>query len=486
MKAYHLILAATMMITGSINTITTKFADIQCAKGKVGYFTTPSKGSKCFNATNADCINPTFAQQNGCSFMNRTVLGNVNSINETSAPEWVQKLWTESHENETTFEGICNDNECGVYWKPGSKLKHKPGTEGYHQFDHPFVQSLTMFIGELLCLVVFKMLFFYKHFTGKPQGDIGPQTFSPFWWAIPALCDSVGTTTMYIGLTLTYASSFQMLRGAVVIFTGLASKWFLKKVLVAYHWAGMIVVLLGLTSVGGAAFMGSSASSGDMPHQVLGDALIIGAQVIVAVQMVVEEKLMEKCQTPPLQAVGWEGFFGCIYMGIFCVAFYHLNGPRGGRFEEAYDAWDQIQSDRGVLLALLGTICSIATFNWSGLSVTKEMSATTRMVLDSLRTIIIWVFGLIAVDAHTGKKNHWEKFDPAGPGYLQILGFILLLIGSALYNERDIVPGLKGGPKEPLIYPLFRKMGLGFAKLSADMDERTSLLKSETIQGGGN
>ena len=99
------------------------------------------------------------------------------------------------------------------------------------------------------------------------------------------------------------------------------------------------------------------------------------------------------------------------------------------------------------------------------------------MVLDSLRTIIIWVFGLIAVDAHNGKKEHWEHFDPSGPGYLQILGFILLLVGSALYNEREI---FKGGPKEPLIYPLFRKLGC-LGPLASE--ERQALLQGKTIQG---
>lgn len=38
-----------------------------------------------------------------------------------------------------------------------------------------------------------------------------------------------------------------------------------------------------------------------------------------------------------------------------------------------------------LLMALLGTIISIAFFNFAGISVTKEMSATTRMVLDSVR-----------------------------------------------------------------------------------------------------
>ena len=34
---------------------------------------------------------------------------------------------------------------------------------------------------------------------------------------------------------------------------------------------------------------------------------------------------------------------------------------------------------------------SIAFFNFSGVSITKYMSATTRKVLDTLRTMVIWI-----------------------------------------------------------------------------------------------
>ena len=37
---------------------------------------------------------------------------------------------------------------------------------------------------------------------------------------------------------------------------------------------------------------------------------------------------------------------------------------------------------------------SIAFFNFAGVSVTKELSATTRMVLDSVRTLVIWAVSL--------------------------------------------------------------------------------------------
>ena len=76
-----------------------------------------------------------------------------------------------------------------------------------------------------------------------------------------------------------------------------------------------------------------------------------------------------------------------------------------------------------------GTILSIAFFNFAGVSVTKELSATTRMVLDSVRTLVIWLVSLAVL---------WQDFN-----YLQVIGFILLLIGMCLYNNILIVPKLE-------------------------------------------
>jgi hypothetical protein len=40
-----------------------------------------------------------------------------------------------------------------------------------------------------------------------------------------------------------------------------------------------------------------------------GDLLIIGAQVVAASQMVLEEKFVSGLDIPALQAVGWEGTY---------------------------------------------------------------------------------------------------------------------------------------------------------------------------------
>ena len=74
--------------------------------------------------------------------------------------------------------------------------------------------------------------------------------------------------------------------------------------------------------------------------------------------------------------------------------------------EDAVDGLTQLGNNGLLLLSFLMTAVSIAFFNFSGISVTKELSATTRMVLDSVRTLIIWVFS-IAIG--------WEEFQ-----YLQV------------------------------------------------------------------
>ena len=86
-----------------------------------------------------------------------------------------------------------------------------------------------------------------------------------------------------------------------------------------------------------------------------------------------------------------------------------------------------------ILLFCVGNILSIAFFNFAGISVTKEISATTRMVLDSLRTIVIWVFSLCV---------GWQAFTIKS-FFLQLAGFALLTAGMCVYNDIICGPYLK-------------------------------------------
>lgn len=107
-----------------------------------------------------------------------------------------------------------------------------------------------------------------------------------------------------------------------------------------------------------------------------------------------------------------------------------FNVNDSGSLEDLPDALVQIKNSAYLVMAILGTVISIAFFNFAGISVTKEISATTRMVLDSVRTLVIWVVSLFL---------GWQMFQ-----WLQVVGFVSLIFGMCLYNNIIVVQSIMG------------------------------------------
>ena len=99
------------------------------------------------------------------------------------------------------------------------------------------------------------------------------------------------------------------------------------------------------------------------------------------------------------------------------------------RFEDAIDAVRQMENSWLLVVFVMGNIISIAFFNFTGLTVTKYLNATTRMVLDSVRTLFIWLFSLAVV---------WQAFFPT-----QLVGFVLLILGAFIYYDILIPPAIR-------------------------------------------
>ncbi|VDO86626.1 unnamed protein product [Haemonchus placei] len=202
-------------------------------------------------------------------------------------------------------------------------------------FNHPFLQSTCMFFGEFLCLVAFFIIYGYRkhrwnsvNISGQSgsvtdiTSDSEPQLpqFNPFVFLPPACCDILATSIMYIGLNLTTASSFQMLRGAVIVFTGLLSVGMLGARIQGFKWIGMIFVILGLVVVGVTDILYDDDPLDDKNAIITGNLLIIMAQIIVAIQMVYEQKYLNQYDVPALFAVGLEGMLmeGMGFILEFC------------------------------------------------------------------------------------------------------------------------------------------------------------------------
>jgi len=157
---------------------------------------------------------------------------------------------------------------------------------------------------------------------------------------------------------------------------------------------------------------------------VIGVLLIAFAQTFTATQFVVEEHILEKYALPPLKVVGWEGIFGFLVTVLGMVILHFSVGITAegqyGYFDAAEGLYE-ITHFKNIAISSLAIMVSIGGFNFFGISVTRSISATARSVIDTCRTLFIWVVSL---------GLGWESFK-----WLQIAGFALLVYGTFLFNE---------------------------------------------------
>jgi len=281
-----------------------------------------------------------------------------------------------------------------------------------------------------------------------------------------------GTGTMYAGLCLSYASVFQMLRGSSVVFTAIISATFLKRKIQMYQWFSVFLVVVGVTIVGIVSLSSGTTSGKDQSGVMIGNFLILFAQLVVAIQMCVEEKLMTVWDAPPLKVVGLEGTFGFCILSCLLVAMYFIRID-GYPFENVPDAVTQMSENWVIPVAMLGNIFSIAFFNFFGISVTKEMSASHRMVLDSVRTLVVWGASLAL---------SWEEFH-----WLQLIGFAVLSLGTAMYNEIIRAPRIFSYPESDARQNSFvgdgTDHGSFLADVAADKANKNNDVLAEHLQG---
>ncbi|KAI8147553.1 hypothetical protein BJV82DRAFT_664785 [Fennellomyces sp. T-0311] len=352
------------------------------------------------------------------------------------------------------ISGVCNtilnkyqDMQCVEFCNDPDPSKRR-------YFEQPVWQTLNMFVGEFAVWSVYLYQKFEQrrqrlasippsapdqldaaHLVDDVDHVIDKQQNRPelkgtkallFW--IPTLCDMTATTIMNVGLLFTSASVYQMLRGSVVIFTGIFSYFFLGRRLRAYEWVALAMVVGGVGIVGLSSLLfpqnkpSDPTSTGDETFDVmslLGVIMVLGAQLFTASQFVIEEKILLRYRVTPLKAVGLEGSFGLVSV-LGAMPFLHV---LFGDHHEAFDiqkGFHDFFDTPGVWKTGIAISLSIAFFNWFGLAITSHISATARSTIDACRTLFIWMVSL-----YLG----WEQFS-----WIQVVGFVIMVTGTFIFN----------------------------------------------------
>ena len=250
---------------------------------------------------------------------------------------------------------------------------------------------------------------------------------------------------MFIALNLVDASVYQMMRGTIVFITAIFSIIFLKRTLYRHHWSSLAIIIFGITIVGIAATINPNKPKPDDPDEdpesetgktILGISFLLASQFCAGSMFIIEEKLLGKYFLHPLKVVGWEGIFGLsIYLIVLFIMQFiscevSLLCPYG-KLEDSIMAFREFGDNPVILMMTILSTFSIAIFNGCGIAVTKYASAAQRSTIDTSRTLLIWAFFLATPVSWGGKEYFF---------WMQLIGFIFLVIGTLVYNEIVIVP----------------------------------------------
>lgn len=313
-------------------------------------------------------------------------------------------------------------------------------------FAHPYFQSASMFIGEIMCLGLYGAMILYDRHKNPNNADALIKKAQPTYeernfvdklgskaFAIPAFLDTVGSTLSFIGLVLSAPSVYQMIRAFNVVVVAVYSVIFLKRHLYLHEKLGVSLIFTGVFLVGLSSILFKSNSA---KNPALGVFMLAIGQLFTGALMVVEEKILRRIKVDPMKAVGIEGTAGVIYFIILLpilnlIPCSNADLCSGGVVEDSVKAFYQLGNSTllfGLWILFIITLC---LFNWTSVSTTNVANALARSTIDASRTVVIWIISILV---------GWETFI-----WLQLIGFLVLISGTLLYNEIVVVPllGLK-------------------------------------------
>ncbi|KAL6776941.1 hypothetical protein ACKKBF_B19575 [Auxenochlorella protothecoides x Auxenochlorella symbiontica] len=357
-------------------------------------------------------------------------------------------------------------------------------------FRHPALQTACMFAGEALCLIPHFIWRWSRRGVRTPTDRAASDArhrAAAWAFGLPALCDAGGTTMLNLGLYYTSASACQMLRGTLVVFAGLLTITVLKRKLYAHHWAGITLICAGAALVGASSILyadgraparqgspGLAARAGgkllalleavgvghhntSAPNPLLGNLLVILAQLLAACQFIGEEKLLTQHRAPVLLAAGVEGAWGLAIAALALPLLSVVRGRGGEPLDSLPDALRALRASPRLQWTTAAAVASIGAFNFFGVSVTKNLSGGSRAAIDACRTLFVWLFSLWA---------GWERAH-----VLQLVGFVVLISGTSVYNEilRSCLPGT--GEEEPGPAQGRRTRGQNGSEASGDLED---------------
>jgi hypothetical protein len=116
-----------------------------------------------------------------------------------------------------------------------------------------------------------------------------------------------------------------------------------------------------------------------------------------------------------------------------CPTAWHRAGTDGeGIHEDTIDTLHMVRHSVHLGAVLLTDMACLLGYNYMGMHVTGHLGAVFRTVLETMRTLFVWLAGLALFYLGTGLGESWDAYS-----FVQALGFFVLVTGTVVYGRGD-------------------------------------------------
>jgi drug/metabolite transporter (DMT)-like permease len=169
---------------------------------------------------------------------------------------------------------------------------------------------------------------------------------------------------------------------------------------------------------------------------VWGVGLVLAGALVQALQFVFEEKVMtmDESAAPPLLLIGMEGLWGtvlCLFV-VYPLTTYVIPGnDYGGVYEDVGNTLTLIANSPTIQWSFCAYFLVIFSYNLFAVLVTFCLNSIWHAILDNFRPLTVWAVGVSVY--YIGKSATFgEAWTPYS--WIQVLGMVVLLYGTAIYN----------------------------------------------------
>jgi len=189
---------------------------------------------------------------------------------------------------------------------------------------------------------------------------------------------------------------------------------------------------LGLIGVGAASIVsGGAAATSSITMQMIGIGLCLVSQAILALEAVIEERVMQGSGASPDFVCGMVGVWCLVYSLVFFLPVAQmLPGEEGnGLREDSIDTLYMIWNSNTIKLFLLLCFVVILVYNLAMRVLIKITQATTVQVLGGMRSLCVWVAALLMYFVYPQYGEQWRNAT-----WIELAGFVVLMTGVFTYK----------------------------------------------------